>query len=323
VSIVIDCVKSPPVDAMRAAGVSGLCRYLSWLYRWGGVTHSYINPKIIQKPEFDALLAAGFAVALNWEYDPRDYLGGATAGGSHAQEAIRQARALGYPSGCVIIGSADTDVSRTDWLGTGRPYYTAFSAALRLAGYRAGIYGPWDVLTWAREDGVADVFWQAGMSTAWSGGRNAALWPGAHLRQRRSTFIGGYDCDINDIIKADYGQFGGAMAVATYDQQMTIFAGRIAQAFLRKDGKFRLPGSNDNWELNPDGSPKFDFEGADVPVLGWIKEIHDAVTALTAVTIDYDLLAQKVAALLLPAIGTVNSAVIVDAVKTAQREGTG
>jgi hypothetical protein len=205
VAIVVDYAWGrPSIAALRAAGATGVSRYLS------RVTPSTVG-KIITAQEYQQLLAAGLAVVLNWEYDARDYRGGAMAGANHAREAIAQAQALGYPRGCAIIGSADTDVTRADWLAPGRPYYQAFSTGLRIAGYRPGIYGPWDVLEWAREDGVADVFWQAGMSWAWSGGRNRNVWPGVHLYQRRQQTIGSADCDVSDIIQANYGQTGAGV----------------------------------------------------------------------------------------------------------------
>lgn len=221
-TIVIDATTAPPVDAMRAAGVVGLCRYLSWLYRWGGTTHTYINPKVIQRPEFDRLHAAGFDIALNWEYDAADWLGGSSAGTAHAAEAVRQAHALGYPAGRVIIGSADFDMTASQWSGAGRAYAAAFSAGVLAGGYLPGVYGPWDVLTWCRDAGLMRVFWQAGMSTAWSGGRNASPWPGAHLRQRRQIYIGGVDCDANDILIADYGQYRAGATLTGDDMLLRV-----------------------------------------------------------------------------------------------------
>lgn len=209
-SLVIDATTAPPVDAMRSAGVVGLCRYLSWLYRWGGTTHDHVNPKIIQQAEYDRLVAAGFGVALNWEYDDHDWLGGASGGHDHAAEAVRQARALGYPGGCVIYGSADFDMTRAQWDSAGHAYAQAFAAGISAGGYAPGVYGPYDVLTWCRDLGGFRYYWQARMSRAWSGGRNSHDWPGAHLMQRRRTTIGGVDCDANDAVQ-NYGQAGDDM----------------------------------------------------------------------------------------------------------------
>jgi hypothetical protein len=211
---VIDCISSPSIAAMRGAGVAGLTRYLSWLNR--DSLH-----KVIHQPEFDVLLDAGFGLALNWEYAATDWLGGADAGRAQAVEAVRQAKALGYPPGAAIYGSADFDMTLAQWNAAGRGYAAAFSGGVRAGGYLPGVYGPWDVLTWCRDAGLMTRFWQAGMSTAWSGHRNANAWPGAHLRQRRQVTVGGADCDYNDILQPDWGQYqrgtfpkGTSMALA-------------------------------------------------------------------------------------------------------------
>src|SRR6266571_2929759 len=222
-SFVIDCTQSPSVDSMKAAGVSGVCRYLSWLFRWGGTTHSYVNPKVIQKPEFDSLINGDLGVLLNWEYDEHDWLGGSDAGKAHATEAVRQAKLLGLPPGmgCAIPGSCDFDITLGQWKASGQHYAREYSAVMRGEGFLPGPYGPYDLLTWVRDAGYGDMYWQAGMSTSWSGGRNANLWPGAHLRQRRHVTIGGLDCDYNDIIQTNYGQYGKGFDVATLDEILT------------------------------------------------------------------------------------------------------
>jgi hypothetical protein len=195
---VVDCVTAPSSSALRGAGVTGLCRYLSWLDR-------DTLGKIIHQAEYDRLIGDGFAVALNWEYAATDWTRGSAAGLAHGAEAVRQAKALGYPPGCVILGSADFDMTLAAWGNAGAAYGSAFSRTVRAAGYLAGVYGPYDVLTWCRDAGYADVFWQAGMSTDWSGHRNANAWPWAHLRQRRYITIGGITCDYNDILRSNYG----------------------------------------------------------------------------------------------------------------------
>lgn len=242
-SIAVDCTELPSYTALRAAGVSGVLRYLSWLYRWGGITHTYINPKIIQKAEYDGLTANGFDVALNWEYDYLDWLGGASAGTAHATEAVRQAKALGHPPGRAIYFSADFNMSRSQWDGSGHGYATAVAITVRAGGYSPGVYGPYDVLTWCRDAKVMDRFWQAGMATSWSGGRNANPWPGAHLRQRRHILIGGIDCDANDILISDYGQYtpeGGPMSnIATQTDVVTALADGSTASGLSDDGHSR------------------------------------------------------------------------------------
>lgn len=203
--------------ALTGAGVTDVLRYLSWPHRWGGVTHAGINPKVIQAREFDELVDAGLGVTLNWEYDAQDWMSGATGARAHAAEAVRQARDLGYPSGCTIIGSADFDMSRAQWDTAGRHYAAAWRAEIWAGGYYAGVYGPCDVLAWCRDETGLGVFWQAGMSTAWSAGRNAKPWPGAHIRQRGHLAVAGVDADWNEIIIPDWGQHRALSSEGTTD----------------------------------------------------------------------------------------------------------
>jgi glycoside hydrolase-like protein len=191
----------PTVTGLRAAGATGVCRYLCWQLLT-------TTPKILTPQEYAALRAAGLDVVLNWEYDAEDLVNPGFDPVAAAREAVRQANALPYPDFRVIYWSADFNVTATQW-PTIRDRLRQINTVIGVA--RTGLYGPYDALEWARRDGVASWFWQAGMSTSWSSGRNAALWPGAHLRQRRQVTIDGADCDINDIIQPDYGQQGRNM----------------------------------------------------------------------------------------------------------------
>lgn len=175
-------------NALKAAGVVGVCRYLSW----AGLS------KVIHKPEYDELVAAGLIVTLNWEGIGTDWLGGGPAGLSHALSAVAQAKALGYPKGREIMGSADFDMSRNQWNLAGRAYAIAFANTVRAGGYRPGVYGPYNVLQWVKDENIMDAFWQAGMSHAWT--NNDRVWPGAHLFQRAHLTIAGTDTDYNDIL---------------------------------------------------------------------------------------------------------------------------
>lgn len=186
--IVLDYTNRIDPTALKAVGAIGVCRYLSWASAaW----------KVIGKAEYDELAANGIERYLNWEFDARDW---ATAnGGVHGIEAVRQAKALGHPAGKVIIGSADFDMSWAGWQSTGHAYASAFADAIRRGGYRPGVYGPWDVLQWVADAGIMDVFWQAGMSKAWSQGRNANPHPLAILRQMGHMNVAGTDTDWNEI----------------------------------------------------------------------------------------------------------------------------
>lgn len=180
--------------ALKAAGVVGVCRYLSYPVPSG---------KVIGRAEYDELRATGIEVVLNWEFDNTDWLGGAPAGAAHGKEAARLAKALGHPAGSPIPGSADFDMTAGQWSSSCRAYAAAFRDALHAGGYAAAVYGPWDVLSRCRDLGGFAMFWQS-MSTAHSGGRNANPWPGAHLRQRFQTSVAGHEVDHNDILRDDW-----------------------------------------------------------------------------------------------------------------------
>lgn len=220
--IVLDYTSRIPPAALRAADVIGVCRYLAPLIertRW----------KRITLDEYRELTAAGIVVTLNWEYDARDWLSGSAAGDSHAAQAVSQAQALGYPRGREIIGSCDFDMTRTQYMDIGRRYAQAFADGVERGGYRPGVYAPWDVLQWTHDDGIMSAFWQAGMSTAWSGGRNRNAWPGAHIRQRGHKTVGGVDTDWNEILiqplwggSTVEGKGGGLMRMIRKDSERDV-----------------------------------------------------------------------------------------------------
>jgi hypothetical protein len=190
-SIALDYTSRISPVSLKAVSAVAVCRYLSW---------KSLSWKTITKSEYDELRAAGINVTLNWEATAMDWLGGAMAGTQHGATAVNNAEALGAPKGQVIIGSADFDMTRGQYLESGRAYAKNFAGFCRGAGFRPGVYGPYDVLTWVHDDGIMDAFWQAGMSTSYDNGRNAQPWPGAHLRQRGHMTVAGQDVDWSDIL---------------------------------------------------------------------------------------------------------------------------
>lgn len=198
---------------LKAGGYKDVSRYLTWEHYWDGVNHTDYNPKLILPGEYDALLGGGVSVTLNWEFDTYDWLGGASAAYAHASEACRLARIRNYPSGAVIIGSCDFNVSMSDWnFGGVKDYATIWDKEIRAGGYRPGGYGPWDFIQWCVNAGLLDMYWQAGMSTAWSGGRNAVRHPAAHARQIRQENFDGENVDVSEIIA--FWPRGGALNMA-------------------------------------------------------------------------------------------------------------
>lgn len=220
---VADYMRPIAPATLKAAGVSGVCRYISWQNR---------DPlrKVMYRAEFEGYVNNGIQVTANWEFDAQDCLGGAALGGTHGREWVRQVKELGLPAGkgCAAPGSCDFDISWNQWAGAAGPYYREFAKVLRGEGYVPGIYGPRNALMWAHDQGSADLFWQAAMSWAWAENNifvnpragnftidmNKIL-PYVHLVQTNHVTIGGQDCDRNVILKPDYGQYPGAGGVST------------------------------------------------------------------------------------------------------------
>lgn len=165
-----------------------VCRYLSWLP----------NSKCINAAEYAQLSAQGFEIALNWEFQAKDCLGGAASGKLHANEAVKQARAVGYPAGSTIYFSADFDATEAQ-----QPVINAYLAAARVilkaAGYRTGVYGGFYVVKRAFDAGVIDDGWQ---TYAWSGGQwdvRAAI-----HQDRNGISEAGCSCDHNTRVGVTY-----------------------------------------------------------------------------------------------------------------------
>src|SRR6185369_1500579 len=196
----------PDLDLAWSLGYRFVSRYLSWLP----------NGKVIDKAELSALLAKGFHVALNWEFDAQDQLGGAVAGNQHATEAVKQAKALGYPAGCTIYFSADFDTSEAQQ-ATVNAYMTAAGKVVHAAGYRIGIYGGYYVVKRAFDAGVTDDGWQ---TYAWSAGQ----WDDrAAIRQDNNGIsVGGADCDHNTRVGQTY--LMGQAAPTTVEDHMQVVA---------------------------------------------------------------------------------------------------
>jgi hypothetical protein len=178
----------PNLDIAWAQGFRFVARYLSWLP----------NSKVINPGELSALRAKGFHVALNWEFDAKDALGGAEAGHTQATEAVRQAKSLGYPAGCTIYYSVDFDEA-PDQAPTVAQYFQAAGSVTHAGGFRIGAYGGFYVIQRLFDAKLIDDGWQ---TYAWSGGQ----WdPRATVRQvHNGVTVGGADTDLNTRLGATH-----------------------------------------------------------------------------------------------------------------------
>ncbi len=189
----------PQPAAVKAAGYLGAIRYIGFPGR----------PKCIGQAEYDAFTRAGLGVALVYENQAGDILGGREAGRPAARTALAHATGIGFPVATrPIYYACDTDVVTA-------AQFAAVLDYLRGAGEvhggpgRVGVYGEADVIERAAAAGVAAWFWQ---TKAWSHG---IVSDHDHLLQvLGQVTVGGVTCDRNEIHRPDWGQAGANLEVA-------------------------------------------------------------------------------------------------------------
>lgn len=252
---------SPGAAAVAAKGYGGALRYLP---KEGGSTVKPITPK-----ELRDYWDNGLDVALIGEHrDPARPLQGAPAGAHDAAYFLGQARAItlaaGRPAEAVraIYLTCDVDTVASNRPAAGE-YYRAAQTILQDA---TGIYGEYDLIDFLVGLGVGRWFWQ---TFAWSIGHNLdtqSRHPAAHLFQRRETvMIGTTQCDVNDVLKPDYGQYGGSDDM-TPEQERWLFnldavngalaEGRATVVLQVSDGKTVAPKEYPitNWKVPVDAA---------------------------------------------------------------------
>jgi hypothetical protein len=181
----------PSTAAIKAAGYSFVCRYVS--YNTSG--------KNINKSEADSLRAAGISIVINWENAATDALKGHDTGVTHAREAQRQAVAVGMPATRPIYFSVDFDATEAQQSAI-NAYMDGVASVL--GRNRTGAYGGYYVIKRLFDAGKITWGWQ---TYAWSGGQWDAR---AQLRQvQNGITVGGEDCDRDEAEATDYGQWGG------------------------------------------------------------------------------------------------------------------
>ena len=121
----------PVLSQVKNAGVKAVIRYLSFS----------TDGKNIDAAERDRLHANGLGIHLLWENKKADPLQGPALGKIHGQEAVRQAKALGYPSRLPLYVAVDFDTFNAQEKAQIRAYVGAFSYEVRSNGYKCGWYG--------------------------------------------------------------------------------------------------------------------------------------------------------------------------------------
>lgn len=179
------------VGQLQRAGIVAVGRYVAPLP----------NTKVIQKPEYDALIAGGIGVWLVWEMSADTALHAGYAGGfQHGREARRQARLLGHPDQCVIYQAVDTGALPSNAI---RSYQDGFNDGGGVG--IQGMYGDVAVGHDLLDSNRISLFWQTN-ATGWPG--DSVDSPRAALWQRYNQVVPGISgsYDVNDVNAVDFGQ---------------------------------------------------------------------------------------------------------------------
>lgn len=186
---------SPPgAAAIKAAGHVGVLRY---------VTPG--RSKSILGAEYRDLADNGVQVGVVYEGGTGDALGGYPAGVTNARAAIGYCAAQGISPRCIYF-AVDFD-AQPDQYQVVDGYLDGATSIL--GRNRIGLYAGLGPIEHVAANGKAAFLWQA---DAWSGG---VVSDHAHLFQRiGNVIIGGTECDVNDILQADWGQTGSVPAPA-------------------------------------------------------------------------------------------------------------
>ena len=190
-----------PASQIRAAGAVGSIRYVSDR-RPGG---SWMLGKPIQLPEARDLNQNGLKIVSCYQYGKQssaDWLGGQSAGVTHAQRGSQLHSAAGGPAGAPIYASIDDDPSYEQYKAQVAPYLRAWESVL--GHQRVGVYANSKTIDWALQDGLGSYFWQHN----WGSPRGYTH-PAANLHQveidKRN--VGGVGVDLNNICKPQFGQW--------------------------------------------------------------------------------------------------------------------
>lgn len=183
----IDAESSPPVAAMKAAGVSFVGRYLSPL------------EKGLQPSERDMLHAAGLGILLIYETTGSEALGGAIQGSVDGRSAAGLANYLQVPAGVPIYFAVDFDMQPSQ-----QAQVVAYLDAAKVCGHPVGCYGGMATVDAAAAAGVR-YLWQ---TIAWSSGAvsgNASLLQDRVWTTSTPYQLGGVGIDWDTSLKADFG----------------------------------------------------------------------------------------------------------------------
>ncbi|MFF2551811.1 DUF1906 domain-containing protein [Nocardia sp. NPDC058058] len=192
--LILDAASRPYGPAVKNSIYSGIVRYLSD----GG---SGLPGKLLLPDEAQSYLDSDQALVSNWETTAEMMLRGYDGGHADARAAWAQHKACGGPDNAVIYFSADFDASPEQ-----QDQINAYlQACIDFLGVQSvGVYGSFYVCQRVHQWNPAVYLWQ---TFAWSGGQ---VFDAVHLYQRNDlgyAWVGGCECDVNEVRKPDFGQW--------------------------------------------------------------------------------------------------------------------
>jgi hypothetical protein len=146
-----------PANQIRAAGALGSIRYVSDR-RPGG---NWMLGKPMQITEARDLSQNGLKVVSCYQYGKQssaDWLGGQSAGVTHARRGWQLHTAAGGPASAPIYASIDDDPSYEQYKQQVAPYLRGWESVV--GHQRTGVYGNSKTIDWALQDGLGSYFWQ-------------------------------------------------------------------------------------------------------------------------------------------------------------------
>jgi hypothetical protein len=226
----------PSAAAMKAAGVTFVCRYIGSTVRGTGRSAKWLTPS-----EAKGHHDGGRAVVAVFETTAKRAEAGHAAGVADAHTAIAEVAYCGLPADLPVYFAVDYDTTVGPNV-TG--YFQGAASVLGLA--RVGGYGGYKVIKALLDKKLVTYGWQ---TYAWSDGH----WDGrAHLQQySNNKTIGGASVDYDRAMKADYGQWPAA---GTPPPVVKPWPGRNLKYTA---GKALMHGSDVTWtqqRLNAHGS---------------------------------------------------------------------
>ncbi|AKC02950.1 endolysin [Gordonia phage GordDuk1] len=231
-STVLDSGSFVSPAAIKQAGHAGSFGYLS-TSRPG----TSFSGKPIKKSWVDEMNKLGLTVISCWQFGKNataDWRKGFMGGVADANAALTKHKELGGDPSAPIFFAIDDDVTLATFNGPVSEYLKGAASILGVD--RVGVYGSIRVVEWAVEDeligkthdGSGRYYgWQ---TKAWSQGisKHACVYQRiVDTASNPGPIVGSSRVDVNDVLTADYGQWGYSRDGVDWDAVMHQFMGTL------------------------------------------------------------------------------------------------